>query len=31
VQVAVVRDGEGGLLELLRAPNQVVYPVGSIQ
>ena len=31
VQIAVVRDGEGGLFELLRAPNQIVYPVGSIQ
>ena len=31
VQIAVVGDGEGGLFQLLRASNQVVYPVRSIQ
>src|SRR5688572_23864888 len=31
VQIAVVRDGQCGLLQLLRAPNQVVDPVGSIE
>jgi hypothetical protein len=31
VQVAVVRDCEGGLFELLRAPNQIVYSVSSVQ
>src|SRR5688500_9817139 len=31
VQVPVVSDREGGLLQLLRTPNQVVYPVGSVQ
>ena len=31
VQVPVVRDGESGLLQLLRAPNQIVDPVRSVK
>jgi predicted aminopeptidase len=31
VQIAVVGDGQGGLVQLLGAANEVVYPVGSIE
>ena len=31
VQVAVIGDRQGGLLELLGAPDQVIDPVGAVE